>query len=56
MSAGADRPDDPRDAEVVGVPPETPPAVEPSATGLVPGPVVEETEVDVADVRLAPSD
>jgi hypothetical protein len=56
MSAGADRPDDPRDAEVVGVPPETPPAVEPSATGLVPGPVEEDTEVDVADVRLDPPD
>ncbi len=45
--------DDPTTAEdpaVVGVPPETPDAVRPSATGLVTGPVDGETDVDVADV------
>ena len=39
------------DPAVVGVPPETPDAVRPSATGLVTGPVDGETDVEVADVE-----
>jgi hypothetical protein len=47
---------DPTDAEVVGVPAETPAAVEPSATGLVTGPLDEEPDVDVAEVQVDPAD
>ena len=47
MSAEPDRTDeDPRDAEVVGVPPETKPEAEPSATGLVAGPLDDEGDGD----------
>jgi hypothetical protein len=51
----ADHPRDPgrtdevADPAVVGVPPETPDAVRPSATGLVTGPLDTETDVVVAD-------
>ena len=38
------------DPAVVGVPPETPAEVRPSATGVVAGPVDGETDVVVADV------
>lgn len=38
------------DPAVVGVPPETPDAVRPSATGLVTGPVDGETDVEIAEV------
>jgi hypothetical protein len=38
------------DPAITGVPPETPDAVRPSATGLVTGPVDDETDVDVAEV------
>jgi hypothetical protein len=44
-------PDPSEDPAVVGVPPETPEDVRPSATGLVTGPVEGETDVEVADVR-----
>ena len=37
------------DPTVVGVPPETPEAVRPSATGLVAGPVEGETDVELAE-------
>jgi len=46
----AHQPDHDEDPAVVGVPPETPDAVRPSATGVVSGPVDGETDVDVADV------
>jgi hypothetical protein len=39
------------DPAVVGVPPETPEQVRPSATGLVAGPVEGDTDVVVADSR-----
>jgi len=39
------------DPAVVGVPPETPDAVRPSATGLVTGPVDGETDVEVAEIH-----
>ena len=39
------------DPAVVGVPPETPAAVRPSATGLVTGPVDGETDVEIAEVE-----
>ena len=39
------------DPAVVGVPPETPDAVRPSATGVVTGPVEGETDVHVADIH-----
>ena len=38
---------------VVGVPPETPDQLRPSATGLVAGPVEGETDVQVADVKAS---
>jgi hypothetical protein len=47
--------EDPTEAEVVGVPPETPAAVEPSATGLVTGPLDEDPDVDVAEVQVDPA-
>ncbi|MGI9030178.1 MAG: hypothetical protein ACR2HP_09370 [Ilumatobacteraceae bacterium] len=40
------------DPAVVGVPPETPQSVRPSATGLVTGPVDSETNVVVAEPGL----
>jgi hypothetical protein len=43
----------PDDPAVVGVPPETPDEVRPSATGLVTGPVEGETDVHVADVTAS---
>jgi hypothetical protein len=46
----AHEPDHDEDPAVVGVPPETPDAVRPSATGIVAGPVDGETDVEVADV------
>jgi hypothetical protein len=52
MSDDADPPTD--EPEVVGVPATTPPGVRPSTTGLVPGPLAEEPEVEVAAVRGAP--
>jgi hypothetical protein len=38
------------DPAITGVPPETPPDVRPSATGLVTGPVDDEVDVTIADV------
>jgi hypothetical protein len=40
------------DPAVVGVPPETPDAVRPSATGLVAGPVDGEVDVEVAEIEV----
>jgi hypothetical protein len=48
------RPDPDEDPAVTGVPPETPDAVRPSATGLTTGPVDDETDVEVADVDVDP--
>ena len=39
------------DPAVVGIPPETPDQIRPSATGLVAGPVEGDTDVVVADSR-----
>lgn len=50
MTSSPDPHDDPA---VTGVPPETPDAVRPSATGIVAGPLDEETDVAVADVHVA---
>ncbi|MET0143292.1 MAG: hypothetical protein ABW328_00665, partial [Ilumatobacteraceae bacterium] len=47
MTTSADPTGDPA---VTGVPPETPEAVRPSATGLVTGPIDGDTNVAVADV------
>jgi len=44
------------DPAVVGVPPETPDAVRPSATGLVAGPLDTETDITVADERVEPGE
>ena len=44
------------DPAVVGVPPETPTAVRPSATGVVTGPLDTETDVEVSDVRFEPEE
>ena len=56
MGSGVtDTPNTSDDPAVVGVPPETPEDVRPSATGLVAGPVDGETDVHVADVAV-PSD
>lgn len=44
------------DSAVVGVPPETPAAVRPSATGVVTGPLDTETDVDVSDFRSPPEE
>jgi hypothetical protein len=46
MTTSPDPTDDPA---VTGVPPETPDDVRPSATGLVTGPIDDETDVEVAD-------
>lgn len=43
-------PDSDDDPAITGVPPETPADVRPSATGLVVGPVDDETDVEIADV------
>ncbi|MDP1819606.1 MAG: hypothetical protein Q8K58_06880 [Acidimicrobiales bacterium] len=40
------------DPAVVGVPPDVPDGVRPSATGVVPGPVEGDPDVEVADVRV----
>ncbi|HJR25880.1 MAG TPA: hypothetical protein VJ804_10420 [Acidimicrobiales bacterium] len=56
MPAASDTGGDPTEAEVVGVPPGTPPEVEPSATGLVTGPLDEEPDVDIAEVDVDPTD
>ena len=49
-------PDPTDDPAVTGVPPETPDDVRPSATGLVTGPVDDETDVEVADVTTGQRD
>jgi hypothetical protein len=54
VTSERDESQDPTDAEVVGVPPQTPPAVEPSATGTVVGPLDEPANVDVEDLRVDP--
>jgi len=46
-------PDPTEDPAITGVPPDTPDAVRPSATGLVAGPIDDDTDVDVADVDVA---
>jgi hypothetical protein len=45
-------PDPTDDPAITGVPPETPDDVRPSATGLVAGPVDDETDVHVAEVAV----
>ena len=42
------------DPAITGVPPETPEAVRPSATGLVVGPIDDETHVEVAHLGSSP--
>ena len=54
MSSAPEQQDDPTDAEVVGVPPDTKAEVEPSATGLVVGPLYEPRATDVEDRRVDP--
>ena len=51
-----DTPNKSDDPAVVGVPPETPEDIRPSATGLVAGPVDGETDVQVADVGVPSED
>lgn len=53
MTTSADPTGDPA---VTGVPPETPEAVRPSATGLVTGPIDGDTNVAVADVTTGDRD
>jgi len=52
MSSSPDPTDDPA---ITGVPPETPDDVRPSATGLVTGPLDDETDVEVADIGTGDS-
>ncbi len=45
-------PDPQDDPAVTGVPEETPAAVRPSATGLVAGPVDDETDVEIGEIDV----